>query len=200
MKHFCSPPSEIVQWFKFSSRVRKPGESVATYIAELCLLSQYCNFGETLELMLSDGIVCGINDAQTQKCLLAVKNLKYVTVRKIALALETALQGCGRTNHKAPQCRFKDSVCSYCNKKGHLTRACCSKQSGLKGKLPTHLVAEEQEEHHDEYSLYTIQDARANNASTDPLHVTLKINGKPTVMEIDTGAAVSIMAETNFTR
>ena len=27
---------------------------------------------------------------------------------------------------------------------------------------------------------------------------TLRINAKPTVMEIDTGAAVSIMAETNF--
>ena len=60
----------------------------------------------------------------------------------------------GRTNHKAPQCRFKDSVCSYCNKKGHLARACRSKQSGLKDKLSTHLVAEELEEHDDEYSLY----------------------------------------------
>ena len=198
-KYFYPPLSEIVQRFKFNTRVRKPGESIATYIAELCTLSQYCNFGETLELMLHDRILCGINDAQTQKCLLAEKNLTYAKAREIALALETALQGskdiqssmpqdpvhkvsqqqaasgssvqcfrCGGTNHKAPQCRFKDSVCSYCNKKGHLARACRSKQSGLKDKLPTHLGAEELEEHDDEYSSYTVQEARANNASTDP--------------------------------
>ena len=30
-KHFCPPPSEIVQRFKFNTRVSKPGESVDTY-------------------------------------------------------------------------------------------------------------------------------------------------------------------------
>ena len=39
-KHFCPPPSEIVQRFKFNTRLRKPGESVATYIAELRASSQ----------------------------------------------------------------------------------------------------------------------------------------------------------------
>ena len=34
-KYFFSPPSEIVQRFKFNTRARKPGESVANYIAEL---------------------------------------------------------------------------------------------------------------------------------------------------------------------
>ena len=34
-KHFCPPPSEIVQRFKFNTRARKPGKSVANYIAEL---------------------------------------------------------------------------------------------------------------------------------------------------------------------
>ena len=80
-KHFCPPPSEIVQRFKFNTRLRKPGESVAIYIAELRALSQYCNFGETLELMLHDRIVCGIKDAQTQKRLLAEKNLTYTQAR-----------------------------------------------------------------------------------------------------------------------
>ena len=34
-KHFCPLPSEIVQRFKFNTRARKPGKSVANYIAEL---------------------------------------------------------------------------------------------------------------------------------------------------------------------
>ena len=78
MKHFCPLPSEIIQRFKFNTRARKPGESVANYIAELQALSHYCNFGDTLELMLRDRIVYEINDTQTQKHLLAEKNLTYV--------------------------------------------------------------------------------------------------------------------------
>ena len=70
-----------MQHFKFTTRVRKPGELVATYITELRALSQYCNFGETVELMLQDRIVCGINDVLTQKRLLA--NLTYAKARKL---------------------------------------------------------------------------------------------------------------------
>ena len=58
---------------------------MANYIAKLRALSHYCNFGKTLELMLRDRIVCVINDTQTQKRLLAEKNLTY---EEIALALE----------------------------------------------------------------------------------------------------------------
>ena len=59
------------------------------------------------------------------------------------------------------------------------------------------VVAEEPEEH-DEYPLFTIQDTRATTTSTDPLHVTMSLNGKPAVMEIGTGVAVSTMAEAKF--
>jgi len=79
-KHFCPPPSEIVQRFKFNT-------------------SQYCKFGETLESMLST-IVCGINDAQR---LLAEKNLTYANAREIALALESAVQGTKDIQSSLPQ-------------------------------------------------------------------------------------------------
>ena len=50
--HLCPPPSEIVQRYKFNSRIWQDGESVAVYVSELRALAQYCNFGETLEVML----------------------------------------------------------------------------------------------------------------------------------------------------
>jgi hypothetical protein len=34
--------------FKFHNRSRKPGESVATFVAELRSLTEFCNFGTTL--------------------------------------------------------------------------------------------------------------------------------------------------------
>ena len=51
-EHLCPPPSEIVQRYKFNSRIWQDRESVAVYVSELRALAQYCNFGETLEVML----------------------------------------------------------------------------------------------------------------------------------------------------
>ena len=45
-KYYNPKPSEIVERFKFHSRVRKEGESVATFVAGLRNLSEYCNFGD----------------------------------------------------------------------------------------------------------------------------------------------------------
>ena len=232
-KHFCPPPSEIVQRFKFNTRIRQSGESVANYIAELRALSQYCNFGDTLELMLRDRIVCGINDMQTQKRLLAEKNLTFTKAREIALALESAVQGtrdiqtpsgttvhkvadgnkpnsykcyrCGKTNHKAPQCRHKNTVCNKCNKTGHLAKVCQSKKdttassSISKKQLSTHVVTEQSpSEEKEEYSLFTIHGTKGVKAKTDPLFVTVNLNGKQVSMELDTASAVTIMAESKF--
>ena len=55
--HYSPPPSEIIHRFKFHSCFRNPGESVATYVAELRSLAEFCNFGQTLEAMLRDSNV-----------------------------------------------------------------------------------------------------------------------------------------------
>jgi len=58
--------------------------------------------------MLHDRIVCGINDAQTQKRLLAEKNLTFVKAREIALALEIVLQGSKDELFRAPYHRKRE--------------------------------------------------------------------------------------------
>ena len=91
-QHFKPEPSEIVEQFKFHSRVRKPGESVATYVAELRSFTKYCNFGDTLEVMTRNRLVCGINDGAIQKHLLAEPKLSYAKAVEIAQTMETAAQ------------------------------------------------------------------------------------------------------------
>ena len=59
-KHFVPKPSVIVQRFKFNTCVRQAGESVSTFVAHLHALSEHCEFGDTLEDMLRDRLVCGI--------------------------------------------------------------------------------------------------------------------------------------------
>ena len=48
----CPLPSEIIQCYKFNSRIWQDRELVAVCVSELRALAQYCNFGETLEVML----------------------------------------------------------------------------------------------------------------------------------------------------
>ena len=84
--------SVIVERFRFHSRVRKPGESVATFVSELRCLSQFCGFGDTLEDMLRDRLVCGINDDSLQKRLLAEPDLTYSLAVDLAQRNETASQ------------------------------------------------------------------------------------------------------------
>ena len=91
-KHFRPTPSEIVERYKFHSRVRKAGESIATFVAELRSLSEYCNFGASLDGMIRDRLVCGVNEAAIQKRLLAEPALTYGKAVELALSAETAAQ------------------------------------------------------------------------------------------------------------
>ncbi len=75
--HFNPTPSETVQRFKFHSRFRKPMESVAKFVSELRLLAEFCNFGTSLEEMLRDRLVCGIQNSHIQKQLLGEKTLTF---------------------------------------------------------------------------------------------------------------------------
>ena len=90
--HQHPKPSAIVQRFKFNTRFRKPGESIASYVAELRSLSEHCDFKTTLEEMLRDRLVCGVNDEQIQRRLLAESSLDFKKALKIATSMETAVK------------------------------------------------------------------------------------------------------------
>ncbi|KAI7802842.1 hypothetical protein IRJ41_020318 [Triplophysa rosa] len=87
--HFNPQPSEIVQRFKFDLRTKKPTETMTEYVAELRCLAQDCNYGATLNQMLRDRLVCGIDDDRIQRRLLSETNLTFETALKIAVAAET---------------------------------------------------------------------------------------------------------------
>ena len=67
LEHFTPAPSKIVEHFKFHTRFRKAGESVTAFVSELCSIAKYCNFRDTLKIMLRDRIVCGIKDVVIQR-------------------------------------------------------------------------------------------------------------------------------------
>ena len=96
-------PSEIVQRYKFNTRVRASGELIATYVAALRELSEYCNYGDKLHEMLRDRLVCGVNHDTIQRKLLAETDLTYEKAYTLAQAIKAyTLDLKGSKNSSAP--------------------------------------------------------------------------------------------------
>ena len=109
---------------------------------------------------------------------------------------------CGCPDHRARDCRHIDTVCHNCGIKGHLAAVCRKpKQTRPQGSGKatkkrkghrTYALAAGSESETDKdaetFSLYTI-----TGVSTDPYMTTVDIDGESVEMEIDTGAAVSVM-------
>ena len=247
-KYFKPTPSEIVERFKFHSRVRKAGESIANYVTELRSLSEYCNFGAILNEMLRDRLVCGVNNGAIQKLLLSQTDLTYERAVEIALSAETAAQSmrelgsrpesapsgrhiplvvhrtstsgasptgsssqtsltcyhCGLRGHTSSRCKVnKDIVCHHCRKRGHMQRACKSKSKPplSKTKKPKSVAQvqgeeKEEEEEPDDFTLQMVMSLRKSDAP--PILVKVKLDDCPVDMEVDTGAAISLMSESTF--
>ena len=243
--HFNPTPSEIVERFKFHSRFRRQGESVATYVSELRSLAKFCNFGASLEEMLRDRIVCGINDDALQKRLLSEPGLTFQKALELAQGFEMATRNvrelqsgkhrrepdgqtpispavhkvtprggkpqtipkkfdtqcyrCGRVGHLASKCRFKDCKCHKCGKVGHLQKVCRSQKKSdvSKQQQPTvHQVQDSKEE--------AGQDSESllchlhSPGYVPPLRVMVELGGQPLQMEVDTGAAISLVSKATF--
>ena len=102
---------------------------------------------------------------------------------------------CGRTGHLSHQCGFREAVCHKCRKRGHLAKVCRSAKVPSQRGGPsrnTKWVAtqlEENQEIEEEQFVHQI-----GSSSAPPYQVQLTVNNKQVVMEVDTGAAVSIMS------
>ena len=90
--HHAPKPSVTVHRFKFNSRTQSDGETIAAFVAELRRLSEHCDFGDQLDNMLRDRIVCGVRDTHVQRRLLAEPQLTYKKAFDLAQAAEMAAQ------------------------------------------------------------------------------------------------------------
>ena len=82
--HYSPKPSEITERFNFNKRNQLQNESIAEYVGELRRLSEFCDYGDTLESMLRDRLVCGLRDDILQTRLLEEINLTFKSALVIA--------------------------------------------------------------------------------------------------------------------
>ena len=93
LRSHCDPKQlEIVERYKFHTRVRRPGETIPTSLSELRALSAHYNFDSSLNDMLRERLVCGINNNQMQKRLLSEPRLTLEKATAIAQSMELAAE------------------------------------------------------------------------------------------------------------
>ena len=107
---------------------------------------------------------------------------------------------CGKKNHTAANCHFKEAVCHFCQKKGHVAKVCrkrLAQQSSDKKQVSRQELSWIQRDSQDsedgsdmDLPLYQV-----SSKSSHPITVDLEVNKKKLTMEIDTGAAVSVTSE-----
>ena len=170
------------------------------------------NISYTDALALAQSIESAEDDAKKLGGSTPLQPVHYTQTKGVSLASSRTSPTCYRCGglHLAPVCPHKEKVCRHCKKKGHLDRVCRAKARALAKSDPpatapssdkkrTHYVQEhpEQEDNSsgDEYGLNVIHDEHS-----PPFSVTLHINDTPVEMEVNTGAAVSIINEATFQR
>lgn len=115
---------------------------------------------------------------------------------------------CGKANHKADECKLRNLICSKCNNKGHIATVCLNKNKvRSKGQFQKQLNSQgyndsaENDPIHDEASAMIELDFHSVSGENNEKYIlTPLIDGRPCPMEYDTGAAVSSMSLSKFSR
>ena len=134
---------------------------------------------------------------------------------------------CGGVNHTSPQCRFKDVACRNCGKVGHIERVFRSAPTqaqrgrgfpirgrsshpvyrgrgrGFRGRNSTYQVVFDEHAHDNTYyGIYKVEVNPSINVQRGvrqpPILANVLLNGQPLTLEIDTGAATSLINEETY--
>ena len=105
--------------------------------------------------------------------------------------------------HQSSKCRFRDAECYSCGKTGHIAKVCRSSKAPRhrsrspirNSQLPEKATAQEGTNRQEVYTLFHFRDK-----VVDPLKITVNANGVQLPMQIDTGAAVSVISEMTYNR
>ena len=100
---------------------------------------------------------------------------------------------CGFERHSPDKCPARDKTCNYCHKIGHFMNVCMNrkKQGKAVGYVegPVHQDGDSADE---AGSLLSINHVDYENRR---IYINVKVNGKPLVMQFDTGSDISTMSE-----
>ncbi|XP_072140440.1 uncharacterized protein [Dermacentor andersoni] len=219
--HLSPKPSVIGERAKFHRRQQVEGESISDYVAELRKLARTCDFASALDESLRDRFVCGLLREDIQRVLFTEDSkLMFQRAVERAVAMEAATKSnaeartgvstpnpmhkvqatssvqsqtcfrCGSPKHSGKACPHVNDKCYKCNKRGHLQRVCRSTSGQSRGKRPIKDTVKTLSV----VSCSEVVAVRGVSApSIEPIMVPMKVNDVTIPMELDTGAAVTVM-------
>lgn len=227
--HLAPKPSVIGERAKFHRRVHSETETIAQYVAELPKLSQKCEFGDFLDEALRDRFVSTLHRGHIQRFLFTEdKKMTFTKAVERALSLVAASKNakethsaqergselnrvqikrqppadapkncyrCRSNTHSQQACPFINSVRYQCRRRGHIQRACTAdKKPKARSKGQTLST------------LSFVECCQKGNGKVAdccgkrPITATMNVEGVPLVMEVDTGASVSVISESQYNR
>ena len=135
--HHCPKPSETVKRFEFYNRAQKQGETVSSFVAELRAIAEHCNFGDSLDQMLRDRLICGTSSEHMQRRLLSEADFTFKKALELAQGLKAAAKNAhtlkstsaGPTQAEvfqnvSSQDERGERTCFRCGKKTHTAVTC----------------------------------------------------------------------------
>jgi hypothetical protein len=89
---YCNPKQNVtVLRYKFNTRDQRSDENIDQYVTELRRLANDCSYGELLEEMIRDRIVCGTNNPRIKEKLLQAETLDLSRAINIARGIEISI-------------------------------------------------------------------------------------------------------------
>ncbi|UYV79319.1 RRM1 [Cordylochernes scorpioides] len=216
--HLYPMKNKHFERYLFHKIVQKENEPVGKFVLRLKSQADKCKFTDINE-NLCDQFVSGCFDEATLKRLLSEPFLTFDSAIIIANSVEAAKSQvnlmknpghdidnlkarsknfkfpckynnpckiCGKSNHDTKLCKFKNAQCYICNKKGHIAPVCWNKKSAQNSGMNKP----------NQNKLNTIQCNTLENAPK--IMVNVKIEDADTIMEVDTGADVSVVSKKFF--
>ncbi|CAG2216826.1 unnamed protein product [Mytilus edulis] len=112
---------------------------------------------------------------------------------------------CNNTGHSPFDCKFKNAICHNCNKTGHIKKACMSKSNKkpqsrkFENKKSVHALEEDSDSDNCIASLETFE-INNSKSSKDVMWLKPTVEGVTLKMELDTGSAVSVISQADFSK
>ena len=166
--HFAPKKLLSAERYRFHNCIQLEGEGVSTFAAKLKHLASTCNFATHLSEALRDRLVCGLRNKDIQKKLLTAEHNLDEALKK-ALGAEAAEEGVAAFSQKDAGHATPVNKLDSDGRPPYRPRRPCRPSFSL--------------------SVFSI------NAENKGMETPVELNGIHLLMELDTGAGVSIISQ-----